>query len=95
MSKKEIFDIQDGQLITHTVTNVDAVIADNKRLYNSGDGYSESRDMQRLAQLPMSVFWDLVARGIVNNPDDPYGKRFTKWLNDPDNKYFRTSKGVV
>lgn len=44
----------------------------------------------RVAQLPLHVWQDLKQRGIID--DEP---RFRKWLNDPDNRYWRTKLGRV
>lgn len=38
----------------------------------------------------MVVYYDLKAKGIL---DDPVAIK--KWLNDPENKYFRTREGNV
>lgn len=44
----------------------------------------------RVAQLPLVVWQDLKNRGIID--DD---KKFRAWLNDRDNRYFRTRDGRV
>jgi len=43
-----------------------------------------------VASIPLSIYYDLKRQGIV---DDPV--RLKRWLNDSDNKYFRTRGGVV
>jgi hypothetical protein len=47
-------------------------------------------DMSRVASIPLSVYYDLKRRGIA---DDPVALR--KWLNDGDNRVFRTREGTV
>lgn len=44
----------------------------------------------RVAQLPMIVWQDLKTRGILDNQ-----KKLRKWLNDRDNRFFRTRDGHV
>ena len=38
----------------------------------------------------MVVYYDLKNKGILDDP-----KAIKKWLNDPENKYFRTREGTV
>jgi hypothetical protein len=49
-----------------------------------GDG------LHKVATIPLSIYMDLVKKGIAY--DDAAMK---KWLNDPDNRAFRTRPGVV
>lgn len=44
----------------------------------------------RVASLPMNVWDDLKRQGIVDDQ-----KAFKRWLNDPDNRFFRTKTGRV
>jgi hypothetical protein len=45
---------------------------------------------RRVASIPTVVWEHLQREGIADNP-----KRLKKWLNDPDNKAFRTLEGRV
>lgn len=47
-------------------------------------------DVHKVASIPLNVYYDLKRRGIVDDP-----KRLREWLNDPDNRYFRTKTGRV
>jgi len=38
----------------------------------------------------MNIYMDLVSKGITRTEKD-----FKKWLNDPDNRFFRTRPGRV
>ena len=42
----------------------------------------------KVASLPMTVFMDLKKKGILDD-----SKAFKRWLNDPDNRFFRTHEG--
>ena len=44
----------------------------------------------RVASIPMNIYMDLVSKGITRTEKD-----FKKWLNDPDNRFFRTRPGRV
>jgi len=46
--------------------------------------------MARVASIPLNVYYDLKRRGIADDP-----KAMKKWLNDPDNRVFRTREGTV
>lgn len=50
-----------------------------------GDGHGV-----RVAQLPLHVWMELKTKGIIDDK-----KRFRAWLNDSDNRYFRTKLGRV
>lgn len=64
------------------------IIDENKELYN--DAPTRFGDTARVAQIPMVVYWDLQKRGILNDQ-----VALKKWLNDPDNRFFRTRPGNV
>jgi len=47
-------------------------------------------DVHHVASIPLSIYFELKEKGIID--DD---KAFKKWLNDPDNRAFRTRPGKV
>ena len=68
--------------------DVNTVIEANKAHYNDApDRYGE---FTRVAQIPMVIYWDLKKKGIL---DDQVALK--RWLNDPDNRFFRTRPGQV
>lgn len=67
---------------------VEDVVEANKRLYN--DAPERWGDWNRVAQIPMTIFWDLKKKGIL---DDQAALK--RWLNDPDNRFFRTRPGTI
>jgi hypothetical protein len=69
--------------------NVDALIDWNRRLYNEPKG-RHGESMTRVASVPMTLYLELQQQGIL---DDPV--RLKRWLNDPDNRAFRTHPGAV
>lgn len=72
-----------------TEQNVDGLVDANKRSFNDSSKQFKG-DMHRVASIPMNVYMDLKAQGILDDQ-----KRLKAWLNDPDNRYFRTKPGRV
>ena len=80
-------DVTDEATIT-AEQDVTAVIEANKQAYN--DAPDRHGDWSRVAQIPMVIYMDLKKAGII---DDQVAMK--KWLNDPDNRFFRTRPGSV
>ena len=65
----------------------------NRQLRNEQDRrhFNDNEELgTHVAHIPMSIFMDLVKKGITKDQ-----KEFKKWLNNPDNAYFRTHPGNV
>ena len=75
-----------GEYVIETQQDVTAIAEANKRQYN--DTPDRYRDVNKVASIPLNVYYDLKRRGIA---DDPVA--FKKWLNDRDNEVFRTRAG--
>lgn len=75
-----------GEYVIETQQDVSAIAEKNKREFN--DTPDRYRDVNKVASIPLNVYYDLKRRGIA---DDPVA--FKKWLNDRDNKVFRTCAG--
>jgi hypothetical protein len=61
----------------------------NKAHYNDSES-NWNGDMHRVASIPLAVVSDLMRRGIWGDE-----ARMKAWLNDPDNRAFRTRPGRV
>lgn len=83
------YDEENDQYTIRTSQKVDDLIDANKADANAASS-GWSGDMHKVASIPLNVYYDLKRQGIVDDP-----KRFKKWLNDPDNRYFRTKAGRV
>lgn len=81
---------EDGRIVIERQQDVAPALAMNELARNECSGYSASRNMKSIAQIPMVVYEDLMKSGIA---DDPV--RFKKWINDSENRNFRTSGGNV
>lgn len=68
--------------------DVNSIIEANKIVYNERGGKWD--DMTHVAQLPLVVYYDLKKRGILNDQE-----ALRRFLNDPENRFFRTRPGTI
>jgi|TARA_R100001594_G_scaffold123517_1_gene159958 hypothetical protein len=78
--------------------NIDSHLKHNKELYNSNDGYSPSRELKRVASIPILALqiWAKEYNGQNNwwaIPKDEQNKILKKKLNSGEYQYFKTAKG--
>ena len=88
----------DGGIIIETRQDVSGIIEQNKKEYNSFDERARwSDDMfgNKVASIPLTVIDDLNKQGIMRGFAVLDEKRFKAWLNNSDNRVFRTRTGVV
>ena len=78
-----------GEYVIETVQNLD-VDQSNRRQRIETDKRTKWGDMNRVASIPLSVYYDLKRQGIADDP-----KALKKWLNDRDNRVFRTREGTL
>lgn len=84
------YDDETGQATIQTQQDVTAIIEENKQEYAQVDERARWGEWSRVASIPMSIYFQLKAEGKLD--DQEYMK---KWLNNPDNQYFRTRSGQV
>ena len=83
-----IYDDATDTFVLHKEQDVSGIIELNKTDFNEAPlGWADGR---RVASIPMNIFWDLKQKGIA---DDQAALR--RWLNDPDNRFFRTRPGKI
>jgi hypothetical protein len=85
---KSEFITEDDKSIYHTEQNVQPVIDHVKKLNDNID--KPGKDLRHVAEVPMVVYQKAMREGWHNDP-----KEWKKWLNNPDNKLFRTWQGKV
>ena len=88
----------DGGLIIQTTQDVSGIIEANKREFNSYNErarWSDDVYGNKVASIPFTVIDDLNKAGIMRGFAVIDQKRFVSWMNDPDNRVFRTRPGVV
>lgn len=77
-----------GEYTITTHQDTTAIADANKRAYNdSGNAWG---DVNRVASIPLSVYYNLKRKGIA---DDPVALK--RWMNDSDNRVFRTKGGTL
>lgn len=83
------YDHEDDSFVIETVTDVEDVVEINKAAYNERAGTRFGEGLaHHVAQIPATIWWDLKRRGIADDP-----KALKAWLNDRDNRAFRTRPG--
>lgn len=95
----------DGAILTETILDggdmhvlrhqdCEPILDNNKRLYTLNDGYSPSRDLRRVASIPLTVVEQWMKEG-VNIFDKNCAEAIRKKLNSPEWLYLRTAPGRV
>lgn len=88
----------DGGIIIETRQDITDIIEQNKKEYNSFDERSRWSDHvfgNKVASIPLTVIDELNKQGIMRGFAVLDEKRFRAWLNERDNRVFRTRTGVV
>ena len=85
----------DGNLVMKAESNLAPIIEANKNSYNQIDERARWGDGQMVADIPFPVIEDLKRQGILRGFAVMDQKRMKAWLNNPDNRFFRTRPGRV
>ena len=95
-------DEQEEKVIVKEETNIDSHLKHNKELLNFNDGYSKSRDLKRVASIPLGALqvwaseFDPSTKGNWwKLPKETQSKILKLKLNSSEFKYFRTSQGRI
>ena len=85
------YDAEKDEATIETIIDATQVVEANKNRFNSFDEKANWKgDKHHVASIPMALFYQMKAEGKLD--DQAYMKR---WLNDPDNRAFRTRPGEV
>jgi hypothetical protein len=79
---------QNGEYVIETVQDTTKIIEANKRSYNDVSG--KFGEHAKVASIPLSVYYELKKQGIADDP-----KALRKWLNQSENRAFRTREGTL
>tara|TARA_Y100000361_G_scaffold10692_1_gene8590 strand:+ start:132 stop:458 length:327 start_codon:yes stop_codon:yes gene_type:complete len=82
--------LKGDNIIISETQDVTDIIEANKRSANDTDRHTPHGEWSKVASIPLTIYYDLKRQGITEDQT-----RMKKWLNDPDNKYFRTRAGRV
>lgn len=86
--------LQDDQIILTTKQDVTDIVEANKQQVNAATRKVDSV-MTHVARIPNTVIDVLNKMGIMRGFMVTDEKRFKAWLNDPDNRVWRTYPGSV
>lgn len=86
--------LQDDQIILTTKQDVSEIVEANKQQVNAATKKVDSV-MTHVARIPNTVIDVLNKMGIMRGFMVTDEKRFKAWLNDPDNRVWRTYPGSV
>lgn len=85
-----------GGIVIATEQDVTDIIEQNKQEYNMNTGrWKEDVLENKIASIPLTVIDTLNQKGIMKGFDVVDQKKFRDWLNDPDNRFFRTRQGKI
>jgi hypothetical protein len=88
-------DTSDGKVI-EVVQDVSDIVEKNKKEYNNNSTkWGDELFDNKIASIPMTVVDKLNQQGIMRGFHVLDQKAFFKWLNDPDNRFFRTKQGRI
>lgn len=88
----------EGGLVIQTAQDVSALVEANKKEFNSYDENARWSDQlygNKVASIPFTAIDDLNKAGIMRGFHVVDDVRFASWLNDPENRAWRTRPGVV
>ena len=93
---KTSFHDDGDQLVIAKSQNISQLIEANKEEYNTANsGWKDNALENRVARIPLAVFDDLEKQGITRGFTVIDMPRFKAWLNNPDNRVFRTKAGKI
>lgn len=95
MNETGVWVEDDGTVIVRKTQDVTPILDHNKALANHDDGYSRSREMRRVASIPLVVIEQWRAEGFDLLSGNFDRKELRRRLNDSDNRFFRTAPGRV
>ena len=79
---------RDDKIVYHTQQNVEPVLEHVKHIKDTT--VKQGMDMRHVAEVPMVIYQKAMREGWSNDE-----KAWKRWLNNPDNKAFRTWEGKV
>jgi hypothetical protein len=93
--KESNFHDLDGKFFIENKQDITEIIESNKAQFNAIDEKAKWGEWTKVASLPNVVVDELNKQGIMRGFGVLDEKRFKAFLNDPDNRFFRTRPGQV
>ena len=82
------YDADTDEAVIRKEQDMTAIIESNKREFNAAP--ERWGEWTKVGSIPLSVYYELERQGITKDQE-----AMKKWLNDPDNRYFRTRPGTL
>ena len=89
------YDHSSDKYTIETVQDVQPIIDFNKRQWNDGDGYTPSREMKKIATIPLNIVQLWKEKYGIDIYNKNHAAGIKRLLNDPDWRYLRTSSGIT
>jgi hypothetical protein len=82
----------ENNFVIETVQDTAAIVEANQAELRTSRalGRSGNETMVKVASIPLTIYFELKKKGLTGDP-----VAMKRWLNDPDNRFFRTREGVV
>jgi hypothetical protein len=94
--QKVAHNTDDGEIVIATEQDVSSIIEQNKKEYNATNGrWGDDILDNKIASIPLTVIDDLNKANIMRGFHVIDQKKFRAWLNNPDNRFFRTRQGKI
>lgn len=88
LGKRTTMHFQGDDYIVESKEDVTDLVERNKARLALSDTRDRWGEMDQVAEIPPTVYWDLWRKGIAQDED-----AFRRWLDDPENVHFRTRYG--
>lgn len=94
--QKVAHNTDEGGIVVATQQDVTDIVEQNKQEYNANNGrWGDDIFDNKIASIPLTVIDTLNQQGIMRGFHVVDQTAFRKWLNNPDNRFFRTRQGRV
>lgn len=84
------YDAEKDEATIETVQDVSSIVELNKIDLTQSENTGWKGEFHHVARIPLSIYYQLKAEGKLD--DEAYMKR---WLNDPEQRFFRVKEGQV
>lgn len=85
----------EGGLVIETAQDISDIIESNKTSYAQTDERARWGEWAKIGSIPLAVIQDLNRKGFLRGFHIIDQKKFKAWLNDPENRYFRSRPGRI
>jgi len=85
----------DNKLIIENSQDISTVLESNKSRYAATDERAKWSEFEHIGWIPDSVIIELNRQSILRGYAVVDEKKFKAWLNNPDNRHFRSRPGRV